>query len=539
MAGLSNSKAYTLVTERGTFTTDNGELANTAKTGNSYTVYNFAIVYYDGTDDAVDNGHYYMWSVQDSKFVAGSGTALTETPTAITLNALTEPLFKFQCGSNYMNCSVNGCSFGSWSTTDAGNSVVIIEAADFDPTPVIAAITNMAPSVIANIKPFFDAAGTGLFQLKSSVASTYNATYTVALTNCSQSTYETLEGVVTNMDNFDLPETGKFYLVKNNYNNKYMRVTASGRGNVYADLTAEQAAMDASAHIYFTADDNNENLYMRSQGQYFNWAYNHTDNKAYTGENKDKKVHFAAPAPGVGAFSIALGNGEGDYAGYLNPGFHAIWDDATGVIGGSSNGAAYNKAQWTFEEVSTLGITLNGPVEGKYYATLCVPFNVTAIDGATAYTLEKNGTNLDMTEVSTTIAAGTPVLLEGTTASATATISTAASSTISTETALTGIYFANTSFDGATNYVLGSDGTKLGFYHWDGTTLNANRAYVAGSGSGVKGYVLNFDDDDATGIEMVNGQSSMANEIYNLAGQRINKMQKGINIINGKKVVVK
>ena len=537
LAGLSNNKAYTLVTERGTFTTDNGELANTAKTGSNYTIYNFAIVYYDGTDDNTDNGHYYLWSVQDSRFVAGSETALTETPTAITLNALTGPLFKFQCGSNYMNCNANGCSFGSWSTTDAGNSVAIFEAADFDPAPVIAALTNLAPSVIANIKPFFDTAGTGLFQLKSSVAATYNATYTAALTNCSEATYETLEGVVTNIDNFDLPEAGKFYLVKNNYNNKYMRVTASGRGNVYADLTAEQAAKDASAHIYFTADDNNENLYMRSQGQYFNWVYNHTDNKAYTGENKDKKVHFAVPAPGVGAFSIAFGNGEGSYASYLNPGFHAIWDDATGVIGGSSNGATYNKAQWTFEEVSTLNITLNGPVDGKYYATLCVPFNVTALEGATAYTLDmaSDGRTLNPTGVST-ITAGTPVLLEGTTASATATISTATSSTISTETALTGQYFA-ADFDGATNYTLGSNDTKVGFFHWEGTTLGANRAYVAGSGSaGVKGFYLNFDEADK--ISEIAGALSEV-EIYNLAGQRLNKLQRGVNIVNGKKVLVK
>ena len=43
------------------------------------------------------------------------------------------------------------------------------------------------------------------------------------------------------------------------------------------------------------------------------------------------------------------------------------------------------------------------------------------------------------------------------------------------------------------------------------------------------------------GIQEVNGQWSMANgqSIYNLAGQRLSKMQKGINIVNGKKVMVK
>ena len=45
-----------------------------------------------------------------------------------------------------------------------------------------------------------------------------------------------------------------------------------------------------------------------------------------------------------------------------------------------------------------------------------------------------------------------------------------------------------------------------------------------------------FDEDGATGINAV----EKANEngpIYNIAGQRLNKMQKGINIVNGKKVL--
>ena len=46
---------------------------------------------------------------------------------------------------------------------------------------------------------------------------------------------------------------------------------------------------------------------------------------------------------------------------------------------------------------------------------------------------------------------------------------------------------------------------------------------------------------DATGIEtMSNGQWKMGNaQIYNLAGQRLSKPQRGINIVNGKKVVVR
>ena len=530
--GLSNSKAYRLVTERGTFTTYNGALANTCKT--SYTLYNFAIVNYE---DA-----YYLWSIQDGKFVAGNGTALTETPTAITFNALTEPLFKLQCGSNYLNASsglTTGAAFDSWSSTDGGNSVALIEAADFDPAPVIEALTNFAPSVVANIKPFFEAAGNGLFQLKASVAGANNATYTAALTSCSAATYDALLAVVSNADNFNLPEAGKFYLVKNNYNGMYMRVTASGtRGTVFADLTAEEAAKDASAHFCFI--ENDSKLYMTTQGEHLNWVYGTTDGyEAYTSTNFDKYVHFAAPAPGVGAFSIAYGNGVGDYASYLGIGFYALKNTETKVVAGSPTDQTHAMAQWTFEEVSTLGITLNGPVDGSYYATFCVPFDVT-LDGATAYTLSLNAdqSGLTLSEGTTTVAAGTPVLLKGTSASATATISTAESSAISTETALTGTYFAK-SVTGGTDYFLGNVDGKVGFYHWDGSTLKANRAYLEASklnNSGVKGFALDF-EDDATGINNVNANLNLDEAIYNLAGQRLSKMQKGINIINGKKIL--
>ena len=48
---------------------------------------------------------------------------------------------------------------------------------------------------------------------------------------------------------------------------------------------------------------------------------------------------------------------------------------------------------------------------------------------------------------------------------------------------------------------------------------------------------LSFDGEDATAIQAIDGQHATDDAIYNVAGQRIQKMQKGINIINGKKVL--
>ena len=88
------------------------------------------------------------------------------------------------------------------------------------------------------------------------------------------------------------------------------------------------------------------------------------------------------------------------------------------------------------------------------------------------------------------------------------------------------------------------NGTDIGFYYGDAETQNGsafaidpNKAYLAvpSGQTGVKGF--SFSD-------MVNGIKAIETEteskvIYNLAGQRVSKMQKGIYVVNGKKVLVK
>lgn len=337
------------------------------------------------------------------------------------------------------------------------------------------------------------------------------------------------------------PTTGKYYLVKNNYNGKYMRVTAGAtRGAVLADLTAAQAAKDASAHIYFKEIDSK--LYMMSQDQYFNWVYsNSNDYLGYVVASKDKYVHFANPAVGAISFSIAYGNGEGGYAGYLGTGYYALKATDSEIVAGSTSDENSNLAQWTFEEVSTMSVDLHSDGAGSptYYATLCLPFDVT-ISGADAYTLSESGNWLVPTAVDDNeVPAGTPVLLKGTsgnTATATFNTGSAFNSGSPLESDLTGTYFAKT-IDGA-DYVLGIDeGGVVGFYHWNSNNLGANRAYVIGDGSSVKGFVLSWDDE--TGIKNLNVNDNLNKVVYDLSGRRIQKPTKGLYIVNGKKVMVK
>ena len=79
----------------------------------------------------------------------------------------------------------------------------------------------------------------------------------------------------------------------------------------------------------------------------------------------------------------------------------------------------------------------------------------------------------------------------------------------------------------------------IGFHKAVSGTIKAGKAYLeVPEGSSVKGFIFAFGDEDPTGINTIdNGQLTIDNEIYNLAGQRVQKMQKGINIVNGKKVM--
>ena len=96
---------------------------------------------------------------------------------------------------------------------------------------------------------------------------------------------------------------------------------------------------------------------------------------------------------------------------------------------------------------------------------------------------------------------------------------------------------ADVTADG-TQYILANGAQGVGFYKaTTGSTIAAGKGYLVISGeAGVKGF-YGFEFNDATGINDVNVDFNANSAIYNIAGQRLQKMQKGINIVNGKKVL--
>ena len=76
----------------------------------------------------------------------------------------------------------------------------------------------------------------------------------------------------------------------------------------------------------------------------------------------------------------------------------------------------------------------------------------------------------------------------------------------------------------------------VGFYQTKNTfTVGANTAYLPA----IEGARTFIALDEATAIDGIAAEKVGNGEIYNLQGQRVVKAQKGLYIVNGKKVVMK
>ncbi|MBQ7180031.1 MAG: hypothetical protein IJR87_01915, partial [Bacteroidaceae bacterium] len=81
-------------------------------------------------------------------------------------------------------------------------------------------------------------------------------------------------------------------------------------------------------------------------------------------------------------------------------------------------------------------------------------------------------------------------------------------------------------------YVLAQKDGVVGFYKAEGT-IAAGKAYLLG-GAHVKGFGLSLDGETSIAEIAENAENDT---IYDLSGRRVEKAQKGIYIINGKKVL--
>lgn len=151
------------------------------------------------------------------------------------------------------------------------------------------------------------------------------------------------------------------------------------------------------------------------------------------------------------------------------------------------------------------------------------------LNGTKAYAAKYDGSKIVLTEV-TNIPTGKGVIVEATAGEYVPTFDVAADD-IDTDLKVSN---GTVTGDGSSIYVLANGGSGKGFYKLaNGEKVPAGKAYLeitAGAPEfiGISG--------EATGINTVNVQKA-DNAIYNLGGQRVANAQKGIFIVNGKKVI--
>ena len=193
----------------------------------------------------------------------------------------------------------------------------------------------------------------------------------------------------------------------------------------------------------------------------------------------------------------------------------------------------FGGAYCDFSLEGTVATVTVGP---ELYATYVAPADVT-FEGAavSAFAAQDKGTYVHLEPV-TTVPAGTAVVVKAD-APGTYTVKAATGAVLGTKNDLQAAT-ADITADG-TQYVLAQPaGEEVGFYQvTNGTTIAQGKGYLTAS-AGVKAL---FFGEDVDAIEAIgNGQGTMDNAaIYNVAGQRMNNLRRGVNIVGGKKVVVK
>ena len=193
---------------------------------------------------------------------------------------------------------------------------------------------------------------------------------------------------------------------------------------------------------------------------------------------------------------------------------------------------------WVLEEVTELPVEITE----AGFATLCSPVALKIANGVKAYTAVIEEDYLLLEELTGVIPASIPVILAGDEGAyifrMTDDVDFEGNSDL--QGSIGGVEKTTNEF-----LTLQNINETPGFYKYTGDVARGFKAYLEGSeieeeeegeeGPEVKGLTFRFTTDAIQSL-LANKQNGM---LYNLAGQRVQKAQKGVYIQNGKKTVVK
>ena len=514
ITNLSNTKCYTLTTERGSLGTNGTQMVSNF--GTSYSVSNFAIISYEGS--------YYLYSVADSKFVSNKTQPtltndLSEV-TALAFSLTSAPLYFMGMGSKGVNIASGygtGIVVDNWTTRDAGNQYVIKEADDFDATAALAVLEEyfhpaaevVFNEAIATLEAIPFGTGLGQYSLTGDYAGYTNQAATIIEGLKSQGyTADNLTIAQALLANYalNMPKAG-FYRIKGKTSGLYLAAGYASNGKF--NMTD---ATDGTTVFYYDGTT----LVNVATG-------------LANGMNKDTW------AWGTAASTVTFLDG------YTNGGY-AIYSTSAYFYDNGDNSASTDRGatvdltsvntryrSWSLEEVTTLPVS----VSAAGYATLYAPVALAVAEGVTVYTISAVAEGkATLAEVEgTTIPAETAVILKA----AAGTYNFAITEDVA---AISGNLLEGVVAPQAwTNeFTLQTSEQGVGLFSKEVPYLAAFKAYLpANNAAGVKGILF----DTETAVKSIEAAENTEKAIFDLSGRRVEKPVRGLYIVGGKKVIVK
>lgn len=271
-----------------------------------------------------------------------------------------------------------------------------------------------------------------------------------------------------------------------------------------------------------------------------------------SGDDEQINADFAALA-GLQKFTLVEGATVISPSEYAAPAqinaaidaYNAVEDDVEAKIEFLTSADATKLT--TFKNASTsygAPLEFTWTIKANKWGTLFSPVNFTKPSGLTLYTCAGASEEGVLTLAEANSAKNKPFLVKNTSAEdKTYQIigyANGAATQNVTEGLLTGVIEENTMVPSG-SFILATQGGVQAFYRVDTDKYTAavNKCYITmpSAPAGVKALVF-----DESGIETAISAIETENNnsvIYNIAGQKLSKLQKGINIVNGKKILVK
>ena len=316
----------------------------------------------------------------------------------------------------------------------------------------------------------------------------------------------------------------------------YFRIKAVEGWNDDARYLGAQNSTASTSRAEFVAEAGNNTIFYFDGQNLLSYASGHylVNNSSFLGYNgvqtNGTTVEFRTSnnTSNRHAYNISFKNNNATRWLYTNTDNFTDAGNSCGTEGG------YN---FNLEPVTELPVTIGSAGASTLYApnALTLPEE----QGLQVYTAEQNGEYLTLTEVESVIPANTGVILMGTAGTEVTynfTISDDASAPVGK---LTGTVATKSNPNNDRIYTLqqSTESGALVMKKYSGTNLNGFKAYYEmPAESNVQALRLSF--GETTGIDgVVNAGGKL--EIYDMSGRRVEKMTKGLYIVNGQKVLVK